>query len=71
MSAREENGNAVIYFADAESAQKAMWFNISGIGKTRKLWKFFGLTDESQKKLIAFARDRFVEIKDIDKLFEA
>lgn len=58
ISARHEaDDRAVIYFTDAESAKKAFWFNVSGVGRSRKLWKFFGLTKENEQKLLQYAAE--------------
>lgn len=56
LSAREMGeGKAMVYFADASAAQKAFWFNVSGVGRSRKLWKFFGLTKANEDKLYQYA----------------
>jgi hypothetical protein len=39
-------------FTDPEQAQKAFWLNVSGAGKSRKLWRFFGLRPEQQQALL-------------------
>lgn len=58
ISAKQESDDrAVIYFADAESAKKAFWLNVSGAGRSRKLWKFFGLTKENEQKLLEYAAE--------------
>lgn len=58
ISARQDNANSsTIYFTDAESAQKAFWFNVSGVGRSRRLWKFFGLTKENEQKLAEYAAE--------------
>jgi hypothetical protein len=36
---------------DPVQAQKAFWLNVSGAGKGRKLWKFFGLSTAEQQQL--------------------
>jgi hypothetical protein len=38
-------------WSDPKQAQKAFWLNISGAGKRRKLWKFFGLSKTEEQKL--------------------
>lgn len=56
MSSRADGANkAVVYFAIPEDAKKAFWFNVSGAGKSRKLWKFFGLTPQNENVLAQFA----------------
>lgn len=44
--------SVVIGFTTPENAQKAFWLNISGVGKRRKLWKFFGLSKDEENVLI-------------------
>ncbi|HPN37192.1 MAG TPA: hypothetical protein PL041_02230 [Melioribacteraceae bacterium] len=41
----------VIGFTDPEQGKKAFWFNVSGVGKSRKLWKFLGINDKQKKEL--------------------
>lgn len=58
LSSKAESPNtAIIYFADAESAKRAFWFNISGVGRSRKLWRFLGLTKENERKLLEYAAE--------------
>lgn len=40
-----------IGFNDKKAADIAFWLNVSGAGRSRKLWKFMGLTAENQGKL--------------------
>lgn len=70
MSARAEQGNrAVVYFSSASEAQKAYWLNISGAGRSRKLWKFFGLTSANKERLAQYAAAIAMNDKDlIDEL---
>ncbi len=42
---------AVIGWTEDKQAQKAFWFNVSGVGKSRKLWKFLGITKTQKDKL--------------------
>lgn len=42
---------AELGFRDKKSAKIAYYLNVTGAGKGRKLWKFFGLTKENQEKL--------------------
>lgn len=44
--------DVVVKFSDARSARLAFYFTVSGVGKSRKLWKFLGLTDASRQQLI-------------------
>ena len=58
LSSRAEGTNkAVVYFAIPEDAKKAFWFNVSGIGRSRKLWKFLGLTPQNENVLAQYAGD--------------
>jgi len=41
----------VIGFSDPEQGKKAFWFNVSGVGKSRRLWKFLGINDKQKKEL--------------------
>lgn len=70
LTTAEEDGKVVVYFGDEESARKAFWLNVSGVGRSRKLWKFFGLTRENEQKLLEYAADRFARIANIDKMFD-
>lgn len=40
-----------IGFRTRRSARLAFWLNVSGAGKSRKLWRFFGLTAGNRRKL--------------------
>ena len=40
----EAKGNRIVIgFTDPKQAKKAFWLNVSGAGRSRKLWKFLGL----------------------------
>ncbi len=54
-SRAESDTRSVIYFISPEQSQKAYWFNISGVGKSRKLWKFLGWTEANKKRLAEYA----------------
>jgi hypothetical protein len=45
---------AIIGFSDPKQGKKAFWFNVSGVGKSRKLWKFLGINDKQKKELYEF-----------------
>lgn len=45
------NQFAELGFRDKKSAKIAYYLNVTGAGRGRKLWKFFGLTKENQEKL--------------------
>jgi hypothetical protein len=51
----------VIGFRDVEQARKAFWLNVSGAGKSRKLWKFLGLTPQNQEALARFAEQELLK----------
>lgn len=46
---------AIVGFNNEEAAKRAFYFNVSGVGKSRKLWKFFGLTAKNQKVVDDYA----------------
>lgn len=47
-----DSDSAEIGFTNRKAAQIAYYLNVSGAGRGRKLWKFFGLTKENIDKLI-------------------
>lgn len=57
--------SSLIYFSDAESAQKAFWLTRSGIGKSKKLWNFMGLTNKSEQELLEFIRNESLGTLDL------
>jgi phage gpG-like protein len=64
------DAEAVIGFNDPVQAQKAFWLNVSGAGKSRKLWKFLGVTPQ-QEKLLAdklAAEYKIVVVEDFGKV---
>ncbi len=63
-----EANSATIGFTNPRMAQIAFWLNVSGAGKSRKLWKFFGLTKESQDKLAETLKE--LQQADLDELTE-
>lgn len=48
---------AKIVFNNKEALIKAYYLNVLGVGKSRKLWKFFGLTKENTQKLNELAKE--------------
>lgn len=56
------DNEAVIGFSDPEQAQKAFWFNISGVGRSRKLWKFLGITARQQERLVDLLGEEYQKI---------
>ena len=52
---RKSDTDAVIYFTSAKAAQKAFWLSQSGAGRSRKTWKFMGLTERNRKRLEEYA----------------
>ncbi len=62
-----DSNKVIIGFTDPELAQRAFWLNKSGVGRSRKLWKFFGLRREQvlvlekefQQHIIAELRKQF------------
>jgi hypothetical protein len=57
----QQSDRIVIGFQDAEQARKAFWLNVSGAGKSRKLWKFLGLTPKNQEALARFAEQELLK----------
>jgi hypothetical protein len=47
-----------IGFSSAKQATLAYYFNFSGVGKSRKLWKFLGLTEENKTLLLNDAKNQ-------------
>ncbi len=45
-----DNG-VILGFWTKENSDKAFYLNISGAGRSRKLWKFFGLSNEQKNQL--------------------
>ena len=52
---RKSDTDAVISFSSAKEAQKAFWLSQSGAGRSRKTWKFMGLTERNRKRLEEYA----------------
>ncbi len=46
-----DNNQAIIGFTNSSDAKKAYYLNVSGAGKSRKLWKFLGITTK-QKEIL-------------------
>lgn len=59
LEVNEEKMTAQIGFTDPAQTQKAFWFNVSGVGKSRKLWKFLGLSPAQQQELAEFSASAF------------
>lgn len=54
---RANPNEIAIGFSDAKQAQKAFWLTVQGAGKSRALWRFMGLTKESQEELAKYAAE--------------
>lgn len=52
---RHDEYSATIGFLSPKEAQKALWLNVLGAGKSRKVWKFLGITREQQQALAEHA----------------
>lgn len=48
-------------FTDAVQLKKALWFNVMGVGKSKKLWKFLGLRKEQETELAEYAASLMTE----------
>jgi hypothetical protein len=63
--ARQPN-QVVVGFSSQKAAERAFWLNVSGVGRSRKLWKFLGLTPDNEKILVDYAAEllaRSVELQ--------
>lgn len=62
---RTTDNEIIIGFTDSRNSQLAHWFNVSGVGKSRKLWKFLGITekqiDELTIKYQSFIKEEIVK----------
>jgi hypothetical protein len=66
ISSRIDSDKRVsIYFTDPQSALKAYWLNESGVGKSRKLWKFFALNKNSENTLYNFVKENASDDQDL------
>ncbi|HRK05240.1 MAG TPA: hypothetical protein PLW14_09105 [Chlorobiota bacterium] len=57
-----------IGFSDPEQEQKALWLNVTGVGRSRRLWRFLGLSPQQQDELAAIAAFE-MNRDEIEKLF--
>jgi len=64
-------GEAEVYFNEPEAAEQAFWLTVSGAGKSRRLWRFLGLTAERKQQLEQEVAEDFGEqlIVDVVKQF--
>lgn len=60
-STPQGDSSVVVGFSSRKAAEKAFWLNVSGVGKSRKLWKFLGLTKENERILVDYAKDLIVQ----------
>ncbi|MEO0075962.1 MAG: hypothetical protein ABIK31_07700 [candidate division WOR-3 bacterium] len=65
--ARQPN-QVVVGFSSQKAAERAFWFNVSGVGKNRKLWKFLGLTPENEKVLVNYAAELLTRTVELNTL---
>lgn len=42
-------------FTDPTQRRKALWLEVTGAGRSRRLWKFLGLSDTQQQELAEYA----------------
>lgn len=56
---KSDTASATIGFRDSLQASKAFWLSYSGAGKSRKAWKFFGLSQENEKRLADYGGNQF------------
>lgn len=57
-------------FTDATQLKKALWFNVMGVGKSKRLWQFLGLRKEQIDELSEYAATLFSE-KYLEDLMKA
>jgi len=66
------NNEIIVSFASRRAAEKAYYLNVAGAGKSRKFWKFMGLTDKNEGILADFAGEIFARniniLQDKDKI---
>jgi hypothetical protein len=55
LTGNETGGSTTLGFNDPLEARKAFYLNVSGAGRSRKLWKFFGLTAAQESRLAQLA----------------
>lgn len=62
----------IIGFSSRRAAEKAYYLNVTGAGKSRKFWRFLGLTDKNEGILADFAGEIFARniniLQDKDKI---
>ena len=46
-------------FTDSVQLKKALWFNVMGVGKGKKLWEFLGLRKQQEEELARYAASLF------------
>ena len=64
-----DDKSAIIGFSDPDSAQKAYWLNVSGAGRSRKLWRFLCISQAQEKELTEEIGNEFYQIT-VKKLAE-
>lgn len=57
-----DNNQAIIGFTNRSDAEKAYYLNVSGAGKSRKLWKFLGITTKQKEILLNEIGEQFKNI---------
>ncbi|HOM04356.1 MAG TPA: hypothetical protein PLU67_02560 [Candidatus Kapabacteria bacterium] len=66
------NNEITVSFSSRRAAEKAYYLNVTGAGKSRKFWKFMGLTDKNEGILADFAGEIFARniniLQDKDKI---
>lgn len=69
MTSKVQNNQIVVSFSTPQAEKKAFFLNISGVGKSRKLWKFLGLTKENEKILLEYAESLISQNLNLENSF--
>jgi hypothetical protein len=62
MNLKVNDSEAIISFTGEDNINKAFWLNVSGAGRSRKLWKFLGISNNQLKELSKDLTDEFYKI---------
>lgn len=62
MNLKVSANEAIIGFSGEEENKRAYWLNVSGAGRSRKLWKFLGISENQKEKLKKLVADEYKKI---------
>lgn len=76
MISSNENGlngglSCTLGFTDPKQAQKAAWLDEIGVGKSKRLWRFLGISNRQKQSLAKYAGDRIEEMGLIGEMINA